>query len=69
MIGVFFSLPLRNTVLAVSFFALSFLPRHGTAHPHIPHQPVLQQHLEALPSRPTHTPTCHAWDSDSVFIW
>lgn len=26
MIGVFFSLPLRNTVLAVPFFAFSFLP-------------------------------------------
>ena len=45
------------------------VPRYGTADPHIPHQPVLQQHLEALLSRPTHTPTCHAWDSDSVFSW
>lgn len=45
------------------------VPRHATADPHVPHQSVLQQHLEALPSRPAHTPTCHAWDSDSVFSW
>ena len=45
------------------------VPRHGTADPHVPHQPVLQQHLEALLSTPAHTPTCQAWDSDSVFSW
>ena len=30
MIGVFFSLPLRNTVLTVPFFAFSFLPLFPT---------------------------------------
>ena len=45
------------------------VPCHRARRRHIPHQSVLEKHLEALPSLPDPFPTCHACDSDSFASW
>lgn len=45
------------------------VPHHRVRRRHIPHQSVLEKHLEALSSLPNPFPTCHACDSDSFASW